>query len=177
MMHVRSEGKRCPSPLSPSAAPADWRIAVQRVTAGEEGSYLILYGFGRVDRIGMVKEGLPARLLTTLATDMHVPRERLYAWLGIARATANRKVKDDRVLSQDESERALGIARLVGQVGKIVAESGEPAGFDAARWTAEWLEEPNAALGGKAPGEFLDTADGRALVSGLVAQMQSGAYA
>ena len=125
----------------------------------------------------MVKEGLPARLLTTLATDMHVPRERLYAWLGIARATANRKVKDDRMLSQDESERALGIARLVGQVGKIVAESGEPDGFDAARWTAAWLEEPNAALGGKAPGEFMDTADGRALVAGLVAQMQSGAYA
>lgn len=60
---------------------------------------------------------------------------------------------------------------------KIVAESGTPDGFDAARWTADWLEEPNPALGGRPPGEFMDTADGRALVSGLVAQMQSGAYA
>jgi uncharacterized protein (DUF2384 family) len=56
-------------------------------------------------------------------------------------------------------------------------ESGEPEGFDAATWTANWLEEPNAALGGRAPGEFMDTADGRSLVAGLVAQMQSGAYA
>ena len=87
------------------------------------------------------------------------------------------KVKDDGVLSQDESERALGIACLVGQVQKIVSESGEIEGFDAARWTAQWLEEPNAALGGKPPGEFMDTGDGRALVAGLVAQMQSGAYA
>jgi putative toxin-antitoxin system antitoxin component (TIGR02293 family) len=165
------------SPEAVEAAPAtSWRPALQRVLAGKE-TYLILYDFGRVDRIGIVKEGLPARLLTTLANDMCIPRERLYAWLGIARATANRKVKDDQLLSQDESERALGIARLVGQVEKMVAESGEPQGFDAARWTAEWLEEPNAALAGKSPGEFMDTADGRALVSGLVAQMQSGAYA
>jgi uncharacterized protein (DUF2384 family) len=86
-------------------------------------------------------------------------------------------VKDDEVLSQDESERALGITSLVGQVQKIVSESGSPEGFDAARWTADWLEEPNAALGGKTPGEFMDTADGRALVSGLISQMQTGAYA
>ena len=131
----------------------------------------------RVDRIGMVREGLPARLLTTLANDMHIPRERLYGWLGIARTTANRKVKEDELLSQDESERALGIARLVGQIQAMVAESGNPDGFDAARWAANWLEEPNEALGGRAPGGFLDTADGRALVSGLVAQMQTGAYA
>jgi putative toxin-antitoxin system antitoxin component (TIGR02293 family) len=154
-----------------------WRPALQRLIAGERASYASIYSMGRLDRIGMVKEGLPARLLTVLAGDMRIPRERLYLWTGIARTTANRKIKVDEVLSQDESERAMGIARLVGQVQKIVAESGEPRGFDAATWTAGWLEEPNAALGGRAPGEFMDTADGRALVEGLVAQMQSGAYA
>jgi uncharacterized protein (DUF2384 family) len=108
---------------------------------------------------------------------MSVPRERLYVWLGIPRTTANRKLNKGETLSQDESERALGMARLVGEVQRIVVESGEPEGFDAARWTADWLEEANAALGGYRPGEFMDTADGRALVSGLVAQMQSAAYA
>lgn len=132
---------------------------------------------GGIERIQMVRKGLPARMLTTLASDMQLPRERLYAWLGIARATANRKVKDDLLLSQDESERTLGIARLIGQVEHIVTESGEPAGFNAAHWTAQWLAEPNPALGGTPPGEFLDTADGRAMVAALVAQMQSGAYA
>jgi hypothetical protein len=33
------------------------------------------------------------------------------------------------------------------------------------------------ALDGKAPGELMDTVDGRALVSDLLAQQQSGAYA
>ena len=155
---------------------ASWRPALARLIAGRD-SYLTLYDFSRVDRIGVVKEGVPARLLTTLASDMHIPRERLYTWLGIARATANRKVKADDLLSQDESERALGIARLVGQVQKVVAESGESKGFDAAQWAAAWLARPNQALDGKPPGEFMDTADGRALVSGLIAQMQSGAYA
>ena len=161
----------------PDAPPkTKWRPALRRVLAGK-ATYLVFCDFSRVDRIDLVKEGVPARLLITLATDMHVPRERLYGWLGIARATANRKVQADEVLSQDESERALGIARLVGQVEKIVGESGNAEGFDAAPWTAAWLQRPNPALGGKAPGDFMDTADGRALVSGLIAQMQSGAYA
>ena len=158
--------------------PADtrWRLVLRRVLAGQD-TYLVFCDFSRIDRIALVKAGVPARLLITLASDMHVSRERLYAWLGIARATANRKVKADEVLSQDESERALGIARLVGQVEKIVGESGEPRGFDAAQWTAAWLQRPNPALGGRTPGDFMDTADGRTLVAGLIAQMQSGAYA
>lgn len=164
-------------PSSRARAKAGRGSALQRLIAGEAASYGAFSTFDLVERIGMVKAGVPARLLVTLANDMQVPRERLYGWLGIARTTANRKVRDDEVLSQDESERALGITSLVGQVQRIVAESGSPEGFDAARWTADWLEEPNDALGGRRPGEFMDTADGRALVSGLVARMQSGAYA
>lgn len=155
---------------------ATWRPGLKRVIAGK-GTYLIFCDFSLADRIDLVREGIPARLLTTLANDMEVTRDRLYLWLGIARATANRKVKADDVLNQDESERALGIARLVGQVEKVVGESGDLKGFDAAKWTANWLERPNRALGGKSPGHYMDTTDGRALVSGLVAQMQSGAYA
>lgn len=40
---------------------------------------------------------------------------------------------EERVSSRGESERLPGIARLVGQVEKIVCESGEPRGIDAAR--------------------------------------------
>ncbi len=164
-------------PSSRAGSAADRRSARNSFVAGDSASYVDISDFDLIERIGMVKSGLPARLLTTLADDMHVPRERLYAWLGIARTTANRKVKDDAILSQDESERVLGIASLVGQVQRIVHESGRTQGFDAARWTADWLEEPNDALGGRTPGELMDTADGRTLVSGLVARMQSGAYA
>jgi putative toxin-antitoxin system antitoxin component (TIGR02293 family) len=157
-------------------ASALWRPALQRVVDGL-GGYQVLADFSRADRIDVVRQGVPARLLVTLADDMDVPRERLYGWLGMARATANRKVKADEALSQDDSERALGLARLIGQVETLVAESGNTEGFDAPRWTAHWLQQPSAALGGKTPGEYMDTVDGRSLVASLVAQMQSGAYA
>lgn len=163
--------------LTETTAQRARRAARSRALKGKGRAYLDYHDASNVDRIDIVKAGLPARLLTMLADDMHVTRERLYRWLGIARATANRKVKADDVLSQDESERALGLARLIGLVEKIVAESGEPLGFDPARWTGTWLQQQNPALGGRTPGDFMDTADGRALVAGLIAQMQSGAYA
>jgi hypothetical protein len=66
---------------------------------------------------------------------------------------------------------------LVTLVERIVLESGDPTGFDALAWTAEWLATPTRVLGGRRPNEFLDTADGRDLITRLIGQMQSGAYA
>ena len=139
--------------------------------------YATLYTLGQVERIDVVRQGVPAQVLATLADDMQVTRDQVFAWAGIPRATANRKIRSSAALSQDESERVLGIARLVGLVEQVVAESGRPADFDAATWTAGWLAQSVAALGGKSPGDFMDTADGRDLVASLIAQMQSGAYA
>lgn len=65
---------------------------------------------------------------------------------------------------------------LVALVERIVQESGDPVGFDAGLWTSTWIGEPNAALGGRKPEEFLDSEQGRASIAGLVMQMQSGAY-
>ena len=135
-----------------------------------------LYPFEAFERVEMVKEGVPARLLVLISEDMAIPKDKLYATIGLARATVNRKLREQQVLSQDESERVLGIARLVGQVSTMVKESGRPDGFDAARWVAAWLDQPQPALGGQRPAALMDTADGRTIVSDLIARMQSGAY-
>ncbi|MGX7004903.1 MbcA/ParS/Xre antitoxin family protein [Caballeronia sp. KNU42] len=68
-------------------------------------------------------------------------------------------------------------ADLARQVEKMVAESGNPEGFDAGQWLAAWMERSVPALGGKRPAEYMATAEGRALISRLLAMMQSGAYA
>ena len=136
-----------------------------------------LYPFDAIERVEMVKEGVPARLLVLISEDMAIPKDKLYTTIGLARATVNRKLREQQVLSQDESERVLGIARLVGQVSTVVEESGSPEGFDAAKWVATWLDQPQPSLGGKRPAELMDTADGRSIVSDLIARMQSGAYA
>ena len=136
-----------------------------------------LYPFDAIERVEMVKEGVPARILVLISEDMAMPKDKLYTTIGLARATVNRKLREQQVLSQDESERVLGIARLVGQVSTMVKESGNPEGFDAAKWVAMWLDQPQPALGGKRPAELMDTADGRSIVSDLIARMQSAAYA
>ena len=89
----------------------------------------------------------------------------------------NRKSRDQKRLSSDESSRVIGMARLVGQVQAMVEESGDPEGFDAAPWVAQWLEQPLPALGGRRPAELMDTPEGESLVSNLVARLQTGAYA
>lgn len=135
------------------------------------------YKFEPQDRVDIVKEGVPALFVVVISQLMSIPKDRLYSTIGVARATMNRKVRVRDVLNADESERVVGIARLVGQAESIVRESGNAKGFDAAKWTAAWLEAPQSALGGKRPAELMDTAEGRGMVSDLLARMQTGAYA
>lgn len=135
------------------------------------------YRANPLDRIAIIRGRVPAAYVVALTQSMQIPKERLYGILHLARATMDRKIQKRQRLSQEESERILAVARLIGQADSIVQESGEISGFDAARWTAEWLQHPHAALGGRTPGELLDTADGRGLVADLLAQQQSAAYA
>lgn len=128
-----------------------------------------------IDRIRIIKTGVPADTVELLAKRMAMPKDKLFDTLGLGRATINRKVREKKPLSVDESSRVLGMARLIGQVQAMVEESGDPEGFDAALWVARWLERPLPALG-RCPAEFMDTHDGQRLVSDLVARMQSGTY-
>ncbi len=80
------------------------------------------------------------------------------------------------MITAEQGLRELGIARLVAQVQAIVEESGNPEGFDAAGWIAGWLERPLPALGGHKPAEFMDTAEGQAMVANMLERAWSGAY-
>lgn len=124
-----------------------------------------------------IKRGVQPRMVNSLADWMAMPKERLYAHLRIARSSISRKAREERSLSIDESARAIGLARLIGQVQSMVEESGNREEFDAAKWTAEWLESPLPALGGRRPAEYMDTDAGQAIVSNLLARTTSGAYA
>ncbi|MFA5976428.1 MAG: antitoxin Xre/MbcA/ParS toxin-binding domain-containing protein [Elusimicrobiota bacterium] len=128
-------------------------------------------------RVEVVKTGVSPRVFQTLAHDMNVDQNAVFQLLGVPRATVNRKLKAGKPLDVSSSERALGLVRLVGQVKQMVEESGNADGFDAPTWVGQWLDRPLPALGGKTPGEFMDTTPGQELVSHLLAQAQSGAYA
>lgn len=73
--------------------------------------------------------------------------------------------------------RRCKMQELVELVDLMVAESGESKGFDAREWLTRWLDQPCPALGNRRPVQFLMTSEGQRIVSGLLRQMQSGAYA
>jgi putative toxin-antitoxin system antitoxin component (TIGR02293 family) len=147
---------------------------------GDAEVFRKIHAMPALERIRLVKEGVPARWFSRAAERMAMPKDKLYRMMGVPKATLTRKERLNQRLDPGEGERALAALALFGQVEAIVAESGRPDGingFDGADWTARWLERPHAALGGRRPADLMDTADGRALVSDLLARSQSGAYA
>ncbi|TCK33303.1 putative toxin-antitoxin system antitoxin component (TIGR02293 family) [Paraburkholderia sp. BL8N3] len=128
-------------------------------------------------RIVTIKHGVRADAFNRIARSMDRSKEQLGKTLGLSVTTVDRKAKAGEPLSAEQSERLVGIARLIGQVQTMVEQSGNPEGFDAARWLGRWLDEPLPALGGERPADLMDTAEGRGLVSNLLAMAQSGAYA
>jgi putative toxin-antitoxin system antitoxin component (TIGR02293 family) len=136
-----------------------------------------LYRASPLDRIGMIKHGIRATDAKRIIAELAIGQGATLKALNLSPATVNKKAKKNQTLSPSESERVIGIAKLVGQLEAVIQESGNPEGFDAAAWMSRWLNEPVPALGGARPIDLMDTMEGQALVSATLAQVQSGTYA
>ena len=147
------------------------------VKTGVPVAFANIYLIAPHARIEAIKRGVPARHVNELAERMDISKESLIDTLRLSRATVNRKVREEKLLSQDESERVLGVEYLIGQVENMINESGNPEGFNAAKWVSTWLDSSLPALGNRKPASYLDTVEGQKLVSSLLAMAQSGAYA
>jgi putative toxin-antitoxin system antitoxin component (TIGR02293 family) len=139
--------------------------------------FLRMFSMPATDRVEVAKRGVPAAVVAQLAKAAGESKEHMVSLLGLSRATVDRKARANQALSVVEGERVIGFAKLVGQVQTLVNESGDPEGFDAARWLAQWLERPMPALGGRPPAEYMDTAEGQQIVAGLLERTRGGAYA
>jgi len=139
-----------------------------------------IYLSSPVDRINLIRAGVGAIETKAFAVDLGIPQDRFFRMLGIAQATVTRKASKQQAMSTDESEKIVGMAKLLGQVQTILEQSGDRElmkDFDAAKWLATWIEEPVPALGGRCPAEYMDTMEGQEMVSRLLLMMQTGAYA
>lgn len=161
-------GKKAATATQASTATSDLGCA---------GSFTEIYALPPMDRIDVIRHGFDPTCVNRMAVEMDMPEYRLWSLLGLPRSTMNRKVKQQKTLSPEESERVLGMATIIGQVETMVRESGNPEGFDAAKWVAEWINTPVPALGGRKPAELLDTVHGQNLVSKVLSMSQTGAYA
>jgi putative toxin-antitoxin system antitoxin component (TIGR02293 family) len=144
---------------------------------GRISNFKDLYSLPAVERDALVRAGVPSEFTVLVMESMGLPKERFYRILNLSRSTLERKLQASADMSTAESERVIGLSKLIGQVQAMVAESGDPIGFDAAKWFSAWIAEPSPALGGRKPEDLLETADGREAVARLLAQMQSGAFA
>jgi putative toxin-antitoxin system antitoxin component (TIGR02293 family) len=140
-------------------------------------SYLAVFRASPLERITMIKHGIRAVEAKRLIAELAMGQGAALKALNLSPATVNKKAKQDQTLSPEESERVIGMAKLVGQLEAVIQESGDPKGFDATAWMSHWLIDPLPALGGARPIDLMDTMEGQALVSTTLAQMQSGAYA
>ncbi|MDP2760760.1 MAG: DUF2384 domain-containing protein [Sideroxyarcus sp.] len=147
------------------------RISTKALTASG------LYYATELERVTIIRQGLPANILVQISSAMDISNDLLFSTLAFPRSTVVRKIQNNEMLSAEQSERVVGLERLVGQVEAMVEQSGNPQGFDAGRWVGDWLQRPLPALGGKKPAEFMDTMEGQNLVARFLAQSQSGAYA
>lgn len=139
--------------------------------------YRAVYDAAPTDRIGVIKKGVPARKAKQFFTCFHFDQKIMFDALNLKTATVNKKAVKDEALSIEDSERVIGLVKLVGQVQTMVEESGDPEGFDAHEWLSAWLRHPLPAYGGVKPIEYLDTMEGQAMISRTLAQMQAGVYA
>lgn len=130
-----------------------------------------------VEVIALVRQGVPAERLIEIGACLHRSKEWLFRTLKLPRSTMDHKIRQHERLSPDHSERVVGLERLIGQVQAMVEDSDATADFSAGRWVGQWLDRPVPVLGGAKPADFMDTLQGQALVSRLLAQSQAGVFA
>jgi putative toxin-antitoxin system antitoxin component (TIGR02293 family) len=156
-------------------------VAQALADAGLEGrlpmpSPLQWYEAPLTERMELVRRGVPANWLLESQHALALTRNALCELLGLKVSTVNRKLLNRSLLNPDESERLMGLQRLIGQVEVLVRDCGDGSTFEAGRWLADWLQRPNRALGGVRPAAFMDTAEGREQVGRLIGAQRSGSY-
>lgn len=128
-------------------------------------------------RVTSLREGLDFETVESVVKLLGTTKEEAYRLLAIPTSSLTRRNRQGLRLTTEQSERVLAVADMIAMVERIVRESGNTDPFDAGAWLAQWLVAPNPALADVAPGSYMDTAEGRGMVSGLLGKIQAGVYA
>lgn len=161
-------------PVTASAAPTKHRSPGSDQAIPPIGAH---YHQSPAEVITIVRQGVPAERLIEIGACLHRSKEWLFRTLKLPRSTMDHKIRQHERLSPEHSERVVGLERLIGQVQAMVEDTEAAPDFNACRWVGQWLDRPVPALGGAKPADFMDTLQGQALVSRLLAQSQAGVFA
>jgi putative toxin-antitoxin system antitoxin component (TIGR02293 family) len=170
--------RRTAAATKPKIAAPRKRLVAYQAHRGVDDFVLQLTSATPLELVEAERSGVAGAFLKDLSKRMQIPAARMFTMLGVPKATAEKKAATGELLSGSGGQAAIGIARLLGIAQGMVADStaAEAKGFDSAQWLGRWLEQPQPSLGGRKPGDLVDTPTGVAIVARLLGSLQSGAY-
>lgn len=116
--------------------------------------------------ISMIREGISADTLRTLADATRLSQAELSTTLKIPQRTLARRKKEG-TLNSDESAKVIRLARAISRASDV---------FEDMDKAIDWLKHPNRALSGAAPIGLLDTDIGFETVDDLLGRIEHGVF-
>lgn len=118
------------------------------------------------DLIGLTREGIPRSAIDALANSLQISIPDLTHYLHISERTLQR-YSPDKNLSIELSDRLLQIAKVYSRSLDV---------FEDSEMAANWLKQPNIALGNIAPITYLDTSSGVEIVLDELTRIEYGVF-
>lgn len=115
----------------------------------------------------LIREGLPAGSITSLAQKLHIGNSTLSRKLGIPQRTLTRRLSHSLLLTPGESDRTVRMARVYANAVEMIGDEEK---------AIQWLSTPNRALGGEKPLDRLDTDTGARVVEDILGRIAYGVY-
>ena len=163
---------------APAAGPAVVRSPGLTAAQSLDVYMASITGASSMELVEFERHGVEGVLLKELARRMGITSIRLFAILGLPKATADKKAAAGERVVGSAGQAAMGIIKLNAKAKAIIDNSTAPEaeGFDASLWLGRWLEVDQPALGGRKAADLLDTPTGQKVVSRLLGALESGAY-
>ena len=119
------------------------------------------------DLAHLVRKGLPARSVSSLAERLHLANSALSKKLGIPQRTLTRRLSKESSLTPAESDRTVRVARVYAIAVEMIGDEEK---------AIAWLGTPNRALGGERPLDQLDTDTSARMVEDILGRIAYGVY-
>ncbi|RSL16841.1 putative toxin-antitoxin system antitoxin component (TIGR02293 family) [Edaphobacter aggregans] len=115
----------------------------------------------------LIREGLPADILPSIAAELSMDRSAVAKVVGISGRTLSRRLASRSRLSAEESDRMVRLARVLALANDTLGDRTK---------ASRWLQTPNRALQGSTPFELLDTDAGVQSVETILGRIAYGIY-
>jgi len=120
-----------------------------------------------VDLVDRLEKGLPAGVVQTLRTRAGFSDEEIYQLIA-PRRTLHRREAEQQVLSRDEADRVVRVARIAARAQRVF--SAKPV------YAMEWLRMAQRPLGDRTPIQLLVSDAGARLVEELLTGIEHGQF-